>query len=63
MAVAPPNPLMRPIAATMGVGANPADELKDNLADRRKKILDAARMGGGTVSQLLMGNPSAAPTR
>lgn len=54
MAAAPPNPLAKgAVSATLGIGADPADELKNDLAQRRKKALQGMANGNGMVSRYL----------
>lgn len=61
MAAQPVNPLAKPASSILGFGNNPSDELENELAQRRKKALDAANLGGSMPSQMLMGAPPGAP--
>lgn len=58
MAAQPPNPLANPPSSILAGLTNPGDELKQQLAERRKKAMQAANLDSGGVSQLLMGMPS-----
>ena len=61
MAAAQPiNPLSRPASSILGFGGNPAEELQSELAERRRKALEAARLGGNSPSDLLMGRAAVA---
>ena len=60
MAAQPINPLSRPAASILGFQGNPSEELKNDLAERRKKAMLAARLQGG-VGDLLAGNPAVGP--
>lgn len=44
MAATPINPLSRPASSILGFDANPADELQRQLAERKKKVMQAAQM-------------------